>query len=95
MQTKNNFKITYDPEADAMYICLKKIKRGQIDHTKEVSNLVFVDVDKKNQPLGIEILNVSLRLGKDIIKEKVLKTKEVLGSIPVQILSESAKIVTA
>jgi uncharacterized protein YuzE len=93
MQIKNNFKITYDPEADAMYIYLKKIKKGEVDHTKEVSNLVFVDVNKKNQPLGIEILNVSLRFGRDIIKEKVLKTKKVLGSIPVKILSYNARVV--
>ena len=86
MQTKNNFKITYDPEADAMYISLKKIKRGQIDRTKEISNLVFVDVDKKNQPLGIEILNVSLKFKKNM-KRGSQKIKHFLGSVPVEILS--------
>lgn len=80
---KNNFKITYDKEADAMYMHLKK---GKIKQTKGVSNLVFVDMDSKNRPLGIEILNVSYRFG----KTKKENSKNSLTSIPVEILSKTS-----
>jgi uncharacterized protein YuzE len=73
---KNDFKITYDKEADAMYMHLKN---GKVKNTKEVSNLVFVDVDSKNNPLGIEILNVSYRFE----KTKKENSKNTLNSIPV------------
>ena len=81
---KKGLKITYDKEADAMYIYLNERK---IDHTKEVSNLVFVDVDSKNKPVGIEILNVSRRLGRSILSK--VNPKNILTSIPVEILSNT------
>lgn len=86
---KNNFKITYDKEADAMYMHLGK---GKINHTKEISNLVFVDVDSKNKPLGIEILNVSRRIGKNILsgaKTNIKNSKNKLTSIPIEILTNT------
>ena len=83
---KKGLKITYDKEADAMYIYLneRKIKR-----TKEVSNLVFVDVDSKNQPVGVEILNVSRRLGRSIFGSEKPKQKNIFSSIPIEILSNT------
>jgi uncharacterized protein YuzE len=49
-------KIDYDPQADAMYI---QLKDGEIEDTLEVGKNIFVDVDKDDVPLGIEILFVS------------------------------------
>ena len=81
---KKNLKITYDKEADAMYIYLndRKIKR-----TKEIANLVFIDVDLRNKPVGIEILNVSRRIGKEILSKAKPVYKKMISSIPIEILS--------
>jgi len=54
-------KISYDKEADALNIELKK---GPVDKTVELSPEVFLDVDKKGDPLYLEILGASERLGK-------------------------------
>lgn len=51
-------KITYDPEADAMYIKFKEI---EVDHTKEVDENTIVDFDKAGQVIGVEILFVKER----------------------------------
>ncbi len=51
-------KIDYDPEADAMYIQLKK---GVFDHNGKIDENTIVDYDKKNNILGIEILWVKER----------------------------------
>ena len=54
-------KISYDKEADAMYITLKK---GAIYETVEVGRDFMLDQDKKGNVLGFEILNASVNLGK-------------------------------
>jgi uncharacterized protein YuzE len=46
-------KIEYDPEANALYITLRD---GQIDHTVEVSENLYIDIGPDGEPLGIEIL---------------------------------------
>ena len=81
---KKNLKITYDKEADAMYIYLKERK---IKHTREIANLVFVDVDIRNKPVGVEILNVSRRIGKEILRQAKPVYKKMMSSIPIEILS--------
>ncbi len=48
-------KIEYDPQADALYIQLRK---GKIAQTVETSHYIYADVDEEGQPLGIEILFV-------------------------------------
>jgi uncharacterized protein YuzE len=47
--------MTYDPEADAVYIYLG---RGKIDHQEEAGPFIS-DVDAEGRVLGIEILSVS------------------------------------
>ncbi|MBI2672839.1 DUF2283 domain-containing protein [Candidatus Woesearchaeota archaeon] len=47
-------KITYDSDADAMYICLDE--RAQVDKTKEIEKDVIVDYDKKGRIIGVELL---------------------------------------
>lgn len=54
-------KITYDKDVDALNITLKS---GIVAKTMELSPLVFVDLDKKGNPLYLEILDASIRLGK-------------------------------
>lgn len=60
-------KITYDKKVDAMYI---KLKVGNYDYTKKVTDDILVDVSKKGEVLGLEILDVSKNIGK-VKKEKV------------------------
>ena len=47
--------ITYDPEADAVYIAIGK---GEFDHTEEAGPFVY-DVDHDGRVLGIEILGAT------------------------------------
>ncbi len=47
--------MTYDPDADAVYIYLG---RGTIDRTEETGPFIY-DVDRDGRVLGIEILAVS------------------------------------
>jgi len=47
--------MTYDPEADAVYIVIGK---GKYDHTEEAGPFIY-DVDDAGRVLGIEILAVS------------------------------------
>ena len=48
--------MTYDPEADAVYISLAR--RG-IDATDEIAPNVFVDRDSEGKIVGIEVLTAS------------------------------------
>lgn len=52
-------KITYDPDADAMYIYLKE---GKSFKTKEVDDNTILDYDNKGNVIGIEILFVKERM---------------------------------
>ncbi|QQG38945.1 MAG: DUF2283 domain-containing protein [Candidatus Woesearchaeota archaeon] len=51
-------KITYDKEADAMYITFRE---DEVDHTKEIDKNTIVDFNKNNEVIGIEILFVKER----------------------------------
>lgn len=48
-------KISYDPDADAMYI---RFKRGKAHKTKEVNDYTLLDYDKAGNVIGVEILFV-------------------------------------
>lgn len=50
--------INYDKDAQALYI---KLGRAKIYETKKISALVFADVDKKGNIVGVEILNATQR----------------------------------
>lgn len=52
-------KITFDKEADAMYIYLKKKK---VFKTKEITDDTIVDLDKNGNVIGIELLCASKRI---------------------------------
>lgn len=51
-------KITYDPEADAVYILFEKRKPS---HAVEIEEGISYDVDEKEHLIGIEILDASKR----------------------------------
>ena len=67
-------KVRYDPEADALYI---RLREGTIAETEEVSAGVMLDVDAEGNPVGLEILNASRRLGQQPLTVEV----EIPGSL--------------
>lgn len=50
--------ITYDPDADAMYIQLRK---GKFAKNKVVDRITILDLDKRGRVYGIELLDVRRR----------------------------------
>ena len=52
-------KITYDKEADALYLYFQE---GVFSRTKEVDKGIVLDIGKGNKILGIEILDASKRI---------------------------------
>ena len=58
--------ITYDKEADAMYI---KFKEGEFTRNKQIDDFTIIDLDKDENILGIEILNVSKRIPVESLSE--------------------------
>lgn len=58
-------KVTYDKQADAMYISLFK---GKVKRTVEVNPRVIVDVDARGRTLGIELLFVSEKIPKSELR---------------------------
>lgn len=61
-------KIDYDKIADAVYFSLKK---GKVAKTLEMNERLIVDVDKKGNILGIEMLDASNQLPKGSIKKGI------------------------
>lgn len=55
-------KINYDPKADALDIIFKK---GKVFETREVGREMYMDVDRKGEPLSLEILGASERIPMD------------------------------
>ena len=54
-------KITYDKEVDALNVILRK---GTVAKTIEVAPEILLDVDKVGQPLYLEIIGASEKIGK-------------------------------
>jgi len=55
-------KITFDKEADAVYI---ELGSGEFASNKKIDNNTIIDLDEDGNILGIELLNVSKRISKD------------------------------
>ena len=63
-------RITYDSEADALYI---RFEEGQVT-TKHVAEGIAVDYDKRGRLAGIEILDAVRRFGnRDTLKTVTLE----------------------
>lgn len=71
--------IEYDREVDALYIYLKEKKYTEV--TKELGEGVIIDLDKKGEVIGLEVLdaskkynrkNISKFSARDLIKSKTL-----------------------
>lgn len=62
-------KITYDKEADAMYL---DIARGKIKKTLAVNSRVIIDVGEKGKIIGIELLFVSEKMSKKSLHSNLI-----------------------
>lgn len=51
--------ISYDQDADAMYI---KLREGEVDKTKEIDDNTILDYDKQGNVIGVELLFVKERM---------------------------------
>ena len=54
-------KITYDKEVDALNVSLRP---GTVAKTLEISPEILLDVDKNGNPLYLEIIGASEKIGK-------------------------------
>lgn len=57
-------RITFDKEADAMYI---ELSNGDFGANKKIDNQTIIDMDKNGNLLGIEFLNISKRIPKNFL----------------------------
>ncbi len=57
-------KITFDKEADAVYI---EFSGGEFASNKKIDNDTIIDLDKNGNILGIELLSVSERIPKNFL----------------------------
>ena len=62
--------ISYDKEADAMYI---EFRKGEFAKNKKVDDFTIIDLDKDDKILGIELLEVSTRIPVESLSEIHLK----------------------
>lgn len=70
-------RVEYDSKADAMYIWLRKAKY-QI--SEELAENVIIDLDKSGRIIGIEILDATKNLGKELIN-KILNTEKLIAAV--------------
>lgn len=65
-------KITFDKEADAVYIYFKDISPGEVKNTISLNECLNIDLDENGKTLGIEILDASKNLPLDALKSAVM-----------------------
>jgi uncharacterized protein YuzE len=65
-------RVEYDSKADALYIWLRKAK---YEISEELAENVIIDLDKRGRIIGIEILDASKNLGKQLVN-KILNTEK-------------------
>jgi len=62
--------ISYDKEADAMYI---EFRKGEFAKNKKIDDFTIIDLDKDDKILGIELLEVSTSIPVESLSEVHLK----------------------
>ena len=66
-------RITYDKEADAMYLYFQSSKK--VARTVELSDLLIADLDKQGKVIGVEVLCASRQIGKGIGRRTIMRPK--------------------
>ena len=67
-------RVEYDSKADAMYIWLRK---ARYEISEELAENVIIDLDKSGRIIGIEILDATKNLGKELVN-KILSTEKLV-----------------
>ena len=62
--------ITYDKDADAIYI---RFLKGKFAKNKKIDDFTIIDIDSKDNILGIELLDVSKRIPLESLSEVNVK----------------------
>jgi len=62
--------ISFDREAEAMYIAFRK---GEFSKNRKIDDSMVIDLDKGGNILGIELLNVSKRIPKESLAQVNVK----------------------
>ena len=52
-------KVTFDKEADALYVYFKEISAGEVRKTISLNDSINIDLDKDEKTIGVEILKAS------------------------------------
>jgi len=73
---EDKVKVEYDKDADILYI---KVKDSEITDTRMLGEDVYVDVDKDENFVGIEIWRASQNAIIPISKDIAAEVKEMLG----------------
>lgn len=68
--------VEFDSKADAMYIWLRKAK---YEISEELAENVIIDLDKRGRIIGIEILDATKNLGKELVN-KILRTEKLVAA---------------
>jgi uncharacterized protein YuzE len=63
-------RITYDPDADVLYI---ELRSGTPDDSVDIEDGVTADLDAAGHLLGIELLDARERLGRDALASVALE----------------------
>jgi len=69
-------RVEYDSKTDAMYIWLRKAK---YEISEELAENVILDLDKRGRIIGIEILDATKNLGKELVN-KILNTEKIVAT---------------
>ena len=73
-------RITYDPEADALYI---ELRQAMPADSRDIEEGVTANLDPDGHVIGIEVLHVRERLGHNAL------TRVVLEQLPLTVTHES------
>lgn len=66
--------INYDKQADALYIEFRiEFRKGKFARNKKVDDFTIIDLDEKDNLLGIEILKASERIPSESLSEVHVK----------------------
>jgi len=80
--TRDNLEVTYDPEADILYV---KLNEGKFSHNIDLSDMVVADIGTEGELLGLEVSAVSQVMQ---IKEEALPND---CNIPWHLLAEVSR----
>jgi uncharacterized protein YuzE len=70
-------RVEYSEKSDAMYIWLRK---GKYDISEELAENVIMDLDKRGRIIGIEVLDASKNIGKELVT-KILETEKLVTAV--------------